>query len=94
VAGGKFEVKVTARARKLEANGTGTESDLALADWMDVGVLDADGKPLYLEKVQVTKKDVTFTALVDQRPAKAGVDPLNKLIDRKPDDNTVAVEKR
>lgn len=25
--------------------------------------------------------------------AKAGIDPLNKLIDRKPDDNTVKVEK-
>ncbi|HYO53350.1 ABC transporter permease/M1 family aminopeptidase [Archangium sp.] len=94
VAGGKFEVKVTARARKVEANGTGTELDQELADWMDVGVLDEDGKPLYLEKVLVTKGDVEFTALVDKRPAKAGVDPLNKLIDRKPDDNTVAVEKR
>ncbi|HEX5749052.1 MAG TPA: M1 family aminopeptidase [Archangium sp.] len=93
VAGGKFEVKVTAKARKLEANGTGTESELKLADWVDVGVLDKDGKPLYLQRVQVTKEDVEFTALVDQRPARAGLDPLNKLIDRKPDDNTVAVEK-
>jgi aminopeptidase N len=93
VAGGKFEVKVTAKARKVEASGTGAESELKLADWVDVGVLDEDGKPLYLEKVQVTKEDVEFTALVDRRPAKAGLDPLNKLIDRKPDDNTVAVEK-
>ena len=93
VAGGKFEVKVTAKVRKVEASGTGTETPQKLADWMDVGVLDEDGKPLYLEKVQVTKEDVEFTALVDRLPAKAGVDPLNKLIDRKPDDNTVAVEK-
>ncbi|QRK12140.1 ABC transporter permease [Archangium violaceum] len=93
VAGGKFEVKVTAKAHKVEATGTGAESDLKLADWVDVGVLDAEGKPLYLEKLQVTKEDVEFTALVDARPAKAGIDPLNKLIDRKPDDNTVTVEK-
>ena len=93
VAGGKFEVKVTAKARKVEVNGTGKETEVKLADWVDVGVLDEDGKPLYLEKVQVTKEDVEFTARVDKRPAKAGVDPLNKLIDRKPDDNTVAVEK-
>jgi hypothetical protein len=86
-------VKVTAKVRKLEANGTGTESDVKLADWMDVGVLDAEGQPLYLEKVQVTKGEVEFTAVVDKRPAKAGVDPFNKLIDRKPDDNTVVVEK-
>jgi ABC-2 type transport system permease protein len=28
---------------------------------------------------------------VDKRPAKAGIDPLNKLNDRRPDDNTIAV---
>ncbi len=93
VAGGKYEVKVKVKARKLEANGTGTESELKLADWMDVGVLDEEGQPLYLEKVEVTKEEVEFTVLVDKRPAKAGVDPFNKLIDRKPDDNTVVVEK-
>jgi ABC-type transport system involved in multi-copper enzyme maturation permease subunit len=93
VAGGKYEVKVTARVRKLEATGVGTEFEVKLADWMDVGVLDEEGKPLYLERVQVKQGDVTFTTVVDQRPAKAGVDPLHKLIDRKPDDNTVAVEK-
>ncbi|QRN96338.1 hypothetical protein JRI60_46240 [Archangium violaceum] len=93
VEGGKYEVKVTAKVRKLEANGTGTESDLKLADWMDVGVLDEKGRALYLEKVQVTKGEVEFTALVSERPAKAGVDPFNKLIDRKPSDNTVVVEK-
>jgi len=93
VAGGKYEVKVTAKVRKLEGTGVGTEFAVKLADWMDVGVLDEEGKPLYLERVQVKQGDVTFTALVDQRPAKAGVDPLHKLIDRKPDDNTVVVEK-
>jgi ABC-type transport system involved in multi-copper enzyme maturation permease subunit len=92
LAGGKYEVKVTAKARKLEANGTGTETELKLSDWLDVGVLDKEGKPLYLERVQVKQGDLSFTAVVDQRPARAGVDPLHKLIDRKPDDNTVAVE--
>src|SRR5438105_7524235 len=31
--------------------------------------------------------------LVDKEPAKAGIDPLNKLIDRVPDDNVVKVER-
>jgi hypothetical protein len=56
-------------------------------------VLDEEGKPLFLERRQITQGDVEFTAVVDKRPAKAGLDPLNKLIDRKPNDNTVAVEK-
>ncbi|HZH78282.1 MAG TPA: M1 family aminopeptidase [Archangium sp.] len=93
LAGGKYEVKVTAKVRKLEATGVSNDFDLKLADWMDVGVLDKEGKPLYLERVQVKQGDLSFTAVVDQRPARAGVDPLHKLIDRKPQDNTVAVEK-
>ena len=35
--------------------------------------------------------DLTFEMVVDQEPKKAGVDPFNKLIDRDPDDNLVAV---
>jgi hypothetical protein len=32
--------------------------------------------------------------IVDKQPAQAGIDPLNKLIDRNPEDNVVKVEKR
>jgi len=31
--------------------------------------------------------------MVDKLPTKAGIDPLNKLIDRNPEDNVVKVEK-
>ncbi|WP_224364850.1 ABC transporter permease/M1 family aminopeptidase [Hyalangium versicolor] len=89
---GHFEVKLTAKARKVEADGLGQEKELPLDDWVDVGVLDKDGKPLFLEKRRIQQEDVTFTVEVDQRPAKAGLDPLYKLIDRKPEDNTVTVE--
>jgi len=89
---GRFEVKLTAKARKVEADGLGQEKELALDDWVDVGVLDADGKPIFLEKRRIQQEDVSFTVQVNQRPAKAGLDPLFKLVDRKPDDNTVAVE--
>ena len=34
----------------------------------------------------------TLTILVKREPVKAGIDTLNKLIDRHPDDNTVSVE--
>ena len=32
--------------------------------------------------------------MVDKLPTKAGIDPLNKLIDRNPEDNVVKVEKK
>ncbi len=89
---GRFEVKITAKTRKVEADGLGQEKELPLDDWVDVGVLGEDGKPIFLEKRRVQQADVSFTVEVDKRPVKAGLDPLFKLIDRKPEDNTVAVE--
>jgi hypothetical protein len=37
---------------------------------------------------------VAVTLIVDGRPARAGIDPDNKLIDRKPSDNMIEVELR
>jgi ABC-2 type transport system permease protein len=34
-----------------------------------------------------------FEVTVDQQPARAGIDPYNKLIDRNPDDNVITVNK-
>ena len=88
---GKYEVKLKVTSKKLRAGELGEETDLPLADWVDIGVLDAKGKPLYLMKHKIEHSDSEFTVVVDQLPAKAGIDPLNKLVDRLPDDNTVAV---
>ena len=90
--GGRYEVTLTVTARKVKADELGKETDVPLADWIDIGVLDADGKPLYLEKTKIDHETETFTRVVDAKPARAGIDPLNKLIDRKPRDNTIAVE--
>jgi hypothetical protein len=55
-------------------------------------VLDADNKALYLEKKKIDREDSEFTIIVRSKPARAGIDPYNKLIDRRPKDNTVAVD--
>ncbi|HVO89317.1 MAG TPA: M1 family aminopeptidase [Casimicrobiaceae bacterium] len=89
---GKFDVALHVVAHKLKADELGKESDAKLDDWIDVGVLDADGKPLLLEKRRFTQEQTDLTLVVDGKPARAGIDPLNKLIDRKARDNTVAVE--
>jgi ABC-type transport system involved in multi-copper enzyme maturation permease subunit len=90
---GKYEVKLKVASKKLRASELGEETDVPLADWIDIGVLDAKGKPLYLSKHKIDRSESEFTLVVDQLPAKAGIDPLNKLVDRKPDDNTIAVSK-
>jgi hypothetical protein len=88
---GKYEVKLKVSSRKIRSGEIGEETEIPLADWIDIGVLDEKGKPLYLQKQKVTQKESEFTLTVDQKPAKAGIDPWNKLVDRIPDDNTIAV---
>jgi hypothetical protein len=90
---GKYEVNLKVASKKLRAGELGEETEVPLADWIDVGVLDGKGKTLYLTKHKIEKGESEFTIVVDQVPAKAGIDPLNKLVDRLPDDNTVAVTK-
>ena len=63
-------------------------------DWIDIGVLDADGKYLYLQKHKIEQEKTDITVTVDKLPAKAGIDPGDKLIDRNPDDNVIAVTKK
>jgi aminopeptidase N len=88
---GRYEVTMKVVAKKRRADELGKESDAPLADWIDIGVLDADNKPLFLEKKKIDREEMEFTVIVDKKPARAGIDPYNKLIDRRPKDNTVSV---
>jgi len=91
LADGRYEVTIDVIAKKRKADELGKETDAPLNDWIDIGVLDADGAPLYREKKKIATENATFTVTVDKKPAKAGIDPFNLLIDRKPRDNTVNV---
>jgi len=78
-------------AKKRRADELGHEEDAPLHDLIDIGVLGADDEPLFLEKRRIEREETAFTVIVAKRPARAGIDPYNKLIDRRPKDNTVAV---
>ncbi|HQR09789.1 MAG TPA: M1 family aminopeptidase [Casimicrobiaceae bacterium] len=89
---GRYEVTLKVIANKRRADELGKETEVPLADWIDIGVLDADNKPLFLEKRKLDREETEFTVIVDRKPVRAGIDPYNKLIDRRPKDNTVAVD--
>ena len=91
---GRYEVTVTASVAKLRAGELGDEREIALRDMIEFGVDDKDGNPLVRERRLVTDKTTSVTMVVTGRPAKAGIDPDNKLIDRKPADNLIDVEMR
>ncbi len=91
---GRYDVTVSVVAKKLRAGELGVETEVPIDDFIDIGVLDKDGNALALERERLTTPEATFTLTVDTEPHKAGIDPLNKLIDRQPDDNVVGVDKK
>ena len=65
-----------------------------LADYIDIGIFseeEIDGKKkekqLYFQKHKITQIHNKITLIVDEKPLEVGVDPYNKLIDTKSDDN-------
>jgi ABC-2 type transport system permease protein len=90
---GRYEVKVTVNAKKLQADEVGTETERPLDDTIEVGVLDEKGRALHLEKQRFKEARLELTMVFASKtpPAKAGIDPMNALIDRKPDDNVTRV---
>lgn len=87
-----FEVTLKTSSEKMRADSTGMETPVEIDDWIDVGVYGrnekGEEKLLYLKKHHITKKENTFVITVKQKPSKAGIDPLHKLIDRHSGDNT------
>jgi len=92
----KYKVTLTVQARKSRSDGSGNQTPMPLADYIDIGVFSGKKdheKTLYLKKEKITQGKQTFEIVVDQIPTRAGIDPINKLIDRIPDDKTIDVSK-
>ena len=88
---GKYRVKLLVKAQKFRADELGNEVEIPIRDYIDIGVLGEDDDELYLGKYLIDKPEMEFTILVDEEPARAGIDPHHKLIDRLIADNTVKV---
>ena len=91
---GQYKVVITATARKMRADSLGTETDVAMNDLVDVGVFAEArrgtriGEPISIRKVRVKTGTANYEFVVPTKPARAGIDPYNLLIDRNPGDNT------
>lgn len=94
----KFMVELEVSSKKLEADSLGLTVEMPLIDWIDIGVYGEDDEGeeqlLYLQKHKIDEGTKSFSIEVDQKPIKAGIDPINKLIDRNPDDNVKAVSEK
>ncbi|HEY4997568.1 MAG TPA: hypothetical protein VII36_00420, partial [Usitatibacter sp.] len=90
---GRYEVTLKVSAKKVRSDGIGAQTEVPMDDQIDIGVLGEGDAPLYLKKRRVRSGETTFTMEVSGKPLRAGIDPIVKLIDRRPDDNTIAVTK-
>lgn len=93
-ADGKYKVSLTVGTTKFKADSLGKSKEVAVNDWMDIGIFiqqEVKGKKtdkeLLLKKIKMDKAVKTFEFIVDKEPVSAGLDPYNKLIDRMPDNN-------
>lgn len=87
----EYAVSLQLSTKKMESDSLGFSTEIAINDWIDVGIYakDENGeeKLIYMKKHKFTDTTTDLQIRVNQRPSNVGVDPLNKLIDRNPDDN-------
>jgi ABC-2 type transport system permease protein len=97
VSPGEYDLTVDITAEKVRADSLGAETSIPLRDWIDVGVYSRNEKGedslVYLKKHLINTKSDKITVSVKSKPSRAGIDPLNKLIDKHADDNVVEVKK-
>lgn len=91
---GQYKVTVIGTATKFRSDSLGAETTVPLNDYIDVGVFDEPktgarlGEPIAIRKIKVTSGTIRAEFTVRRKPARAGIDPYNLLIDRVPSDNS------
>lgn len=97
---GRWDVRLTVSATKLYADGLGKEHAAPMNESLEIGLFAA--KPgskgfsakdvIAFEPHPIRSGTQTLTFVTSRRPAFAGVDPYDELIDRNSETNTTAVK--
>ena len=91
-----YTINLEVGAIKYRADSLGNEEEVALKDYIDIGVYseseNGEDKLIYLKKHLIDEEIKTFEIQVKEKPIKAGIDPIYKLIDRNPEDNVKELE--
>jgi aminopeptidase N len=96
--GGAYRVTLFVDASKARADSIGNKTPIPMEELVEVGVFaEQPGKPgdmgdtLYLKQHRIRGGKQTITVEVPRRPARAGIDPHRRFIERERDDNVAAV---
>jgi hypothetical protein len=89
---GAWQVTLDVKARKVVVDTAGVETEVPMDDLVEIGVFTAlkarePDEPLYLQMHRVRSGEHRITVMVASKPARAGIDPRNLLIDVEGDDN-------
>ncbi|NJO91411.1 MAG: hypothetical protein HC831_22450 [Chloroflexia bacterium] len=91
-ANNKYYLDIELDSKKIKSDSIGNETSVSINDWIDIGVYGlkkGEEQLIYLKKHKITKDTRSITIELKQKPTKAGIDPINKLIDKHPEDNIV-----
>jgi hypothetical protein len=85
-------------AQKGRADSIGRMTEVPMNDLVEIGVFapgkgEELGEPLYLRSHRMKSGKQTIRIIVPREPARAGIDPYRKLIDREPADNVFSVRR-
>jgi len=90
-----YKVHIEVESHKLSYDSAGNEKEVALNDWIDVGVFgqpkDGAMTPMFMKRKKITQSKQVFDVIVAKKPYEAGIDPYFKLIDKHPDDNVMTL---
>jgi ABC-2 type transport system permease protein len=89
---GQWRVTLDVNARKVVVDTRGAETEVPMDDPVEIGVYAAGGSatrgvPIYRSMHRIKAGVQQISVLVATKPARAGIDPRNLLIDTDPTDN-------
>jgi ABC-2 type transport system permease protein len=98
---GTWEVTMDLEARKVVVDSAGTETEVQMDEWIQVGVFGAGEpgddltRPLYVKMHRIRSGTQTIVVTVEEEPMRGGIDPYH-LLDwesRENEDNYIQVRK-
>lgn len=88
---GNWEVTMKVEAEKFIVDNTGTEKEVPMNDWLEVGLYE-NGQPLYLEMHRIKTGEQIIKVTVPRKPSSGGIDPNYLMIDVRLEDNIMQLD--